>query len=177
MQIETKRLILREYTPDDFDALHAIFSDAETMRHYPKPFDAEMTRAWIEHNIERYATFGFGLWAAVLKESGECIGDCGVSMQMINGVIRPEIGWHIRRDHQRQGYASEAGRACRDYIFENTPFNRVYSYMKTTNAASAATAVRIGMKFIEEYPDPVNEYSRAYAVTREEWQRLKEEEA
>ncbi len=39
MIIETERLLLREYSMDDFDALYEIMSDAETMQHYPAPFD------------------------------------------------------------------------------------------------------------------------------------------
>ena len=39
MILETKRLIIREYTPDDFDALYEILSDEETMKYYPKPYD------------------------------------------------------------------------------------------------------------------------------------------
>ncbi|MDE7227034.1 MAG: GNAT family N-acetyltransferase, partial [Treponemataceae bacterium] len=61
MQIETARLILREYTLDDFDALYEIVSDAETMRHYPKPFDEARTKNWIEWNLKNYAEYGFGL--------------------------------------------------------------------------------------------------------------------
>ena len=71
--IETERLLLREYTIDDFDALYEIMSDAETMQHYPAPFDETRTRRWIEWNLENYAQYGFGLWAVVLKETGEFI--------------------------------------------------------------------------------------------------------
>ena len=72
--IETERLLLREYTPDDFDALYEIMSDAETMQHYPAPFDESRTKRWIEWNLENYVKYGFGLWAVVLKETGEFIG-------------------------------------------------------------------------------------------------------
>ena len=61
MTIETERLILRNYTMDDFDALFEIMSDAETMKHYPAPFDEERTRRWIAWNLENYAQYGFGL--------------------------------------------------------------------------------------------------------------------
>lgn len=43
--------------------------------------------------------FGFGLWAVVLKETGELIGDCGLTMQNVDGVILPEIGYHIAKAH------------------------------------------------------------------------------
>jgi len=176
MQIETKRLILREFAESDFPRLYEILSDGETMRHYPAPFDEVKVRRWIAVNQERYRTFGFGLWAVVLKETGEVIGDCGVTMQNIHGVIRPEIGYHIGRSWQRRGYASEAAACCRDFIFEHTPFNHVYSYMKHTNAASYGVAVKNGMRFIEAYDDPVNVMTRVYRITRAEWKELKRKE-
>jgi len=45
-----------------------------------------------------------------LKEMGEVMGDCGLIMQIINGQIKPEIGYHIQKDCQRRGYASENAR-------------------------------------------------------------------
>lgn len=50
--IETKRLILRNYTMDDFNSLFEIMSDPETMQHYPAPFDENRTKDWIIWNIE-----------------------------------------------------------------------------------------------------------------------------
>lgn len=171
MTLETERLILRELNPRDFDALYEILSDAETMRFYPKPFDADKVRDWIEWNRENYRVFGFGLWAVTLKDSGRLIGDCGITMQRINGRIKPEIGYHIHRDFRRKGYASEAARKCRDFVFENTCFGEVYSYMKSTNLPSYSTAVSAGMRLAEEYADPTNTLSRAYRITRAEWER------
>ena len=172
MKIETARLALREMTEDDFDALYEIFSDQDTMRHYPAPFDGEKTRNWITRNQARYAQLGFGLWAVVLRENGKVIGDCGITMQNIHGQMLPEIGYHIHKDYQRRGYATEAAGACRDYLFENTSFPAVYSYMKHTNAASYGTAIRVGMRFIKEYDDPINIRTRVYAITRAEWEQL-----
>ena len=172
MQLETRRLILREMTQADFPSLFAIFSDVDTMQHYPAPFDDAQVRRWIAVNQERYRTFGFGLWAVMLKETGEVIGDCGVTMQNIHGVIRPEIGYHIGKMWQRKGYASEAAACCRDYIFAHTPFTILYSYMKYTNAASYGVAIKNGMQFIEEYDDPVNVRTKVYAITRKEWRQL-----
>ena len=108
MQLETERLILREYTMDDFNDLYEILSDPETMAHYPKPFDEAKVRGWINWNLDNYRVFGFGLFAVVLKENGKMIGNCGVTMQTINDAIRPEIGYHINKNYQRRGYAIEA---------------------------------------------------------------------
>ena len=68
MIIETERLILREYTLDDFEALFEIMSDPETMQRYPAPFDKDGTMKWITWNLENYKEYGFGLWAVTLKK-------------------------------------------------------------------------------------------------------------
>lgn len=170
--IETERLLLREYTPDDFDALYEIVSDPETMQHYPAPFTPEKTRNWIQRNLDRYQEYGFGLWAVVLKETGEFIGDCGLTIQNIDGEMLPEIGYHIHKKYWRRGYAKEAARAVRDWAFRNTRYPSLYSYMKYSNIGSWSTAMANGMKKVKEYPDPVNTVSFAFAITRQEWETL-----
>lgn len=170
--IETNRLILREYTLDDFDNLYEIVSDPETMRHYPKPFDEERTRGCIEWNLENYKNYGFGLWAVTLKKTGEFIGDCGISIQNIDGELLPEIGYHIHKKYWRRGFGSEAARAVRDWAFENTDYNCIYSYMKYTNVGSYSTAIANGMRKVKEYQDEKNKISYAYAITRDEWKLL-----
>ena len=169
MIIETERLFLREMTEDDFHSLYKILSDSNIMRHYPYIFDEGRVRNWIERNIERYKTFGFGLWAVCLKETEELIGDCGLTMQLIGGEIKPEIGYHIRSDMQRKGYAKEAAIAVRNWTFNNTPFNVVYSYMKHTNEPSYKTAISYGCKQVGEYKDDTNEITKVFAITRDEW--------
>ena len=173
MIIETERLGLREFTFEDFDSLFEILSDQETMEHYPQPFDEERVRGWIQWNIENYAKYGFGLWAVVLKETGELIGDCGITIQNIDEELLPEIGYHIHKKFWRKGYGSEATRAVRDWAFENTKYDCLYSYMKYTNIGSYSTAIANGMKKVKEYPDEKNIISYAYAITREEWKALK----
>lgn len=168
-KIITERLTLRELREDDYEALHAVLADSDIMRHYPYIFDEPRVRNWITKNIKRYEVFGFGLFAVVLNSTGEMIGDCGITMQNINGFIYPEIGYHIRKDFQRKGYAKEAARACRDWIFNNTPFNSVFSYMKKDNDASIATAMSNGMKQVSEYTDNENEQTVVCEITRAEW--------
>ena len=169
MVIETKRLLLREMTYDDFYALYQVLADTDIMRYYPYTFDENRVRNWIERNIERYRILGFGLWAVCLKETGEVIGDCGLTMQLINGQIKPEIGYHIRADKQRNGFAKEAAIAVRDWTFNNTPFQIVYSYMKHTNEPSAKTAVSYGCKQVDEFFDDENEITKVFAISRDEW--------
>lgn len=151
---ETERLLLREYSMDDFNALYEILSDHETIRHYPAPFDENRTRRWIEWNLENYAGDGFGLWAVVLKETGKLIGDCRITIQYIDGEKLPEIGYHIHKKYWRQGFAKEAAKAVRDWVFQNTDYDTIYSYMKYTNVGSCSTAISIGVRKVKEYLDP-----------------------
>ena len=171
MVIETARLTLREFVSGDFEPLFEILSDPETMRHYPKPFDEVRVRSWIDWNLDNYQRYGFVLWAVILKETGEFIGDCGLTMQNIDGEQLPEIGYHIHKKFWRRGFAGEAARAVRDWAFENTDYSCLYSCMKYTNVGSYSTARASGMKKVKEYPDTQNTISYAFAITREEWER------
>ena len=169
MVLETERLLLREMKPDDFQALFRVLSDPETMWHYPFTFDGQHVMDWIERNMNRYRKDGFGLWAVCLKDTGEMIGDCGLTLQNINGELLPEIGFHIRRDCQRKGYAKEAAKAVRDWAFRNTDYPALYSYCKYTNEPSFRTAESIGMHFVCEYPDEKNGTTHVSAISRKEW--------
>ena len=172
MIIETERLFLREMDENDFDALYEVLADADIMQHYPNTFDENRVRNWIQRNIERYRLFDFGLWAVCLKETGEMIGDCGLTMQFIGGEIKPEIGYHIGADKQRNGYAKEAAIAVRDWTFNNTPFQIVYSYMKYTNEPSVKTAISYGCKQVDEYKDDENEITKVFAISKDQWADL-----
>ena len=169
MVLETKRLLLREMNIGDYDALYKVLADSDNMQHYPYVFDERRVREWIERNMERYSKEGFGLCAVCLKETGEMIGDCGLTLQNINGKTLPEIGYHIRRDCQRKGYASEAAKAVRNWAFRNTDYPTLYSYCKYTNVPSIKTAESIGMHFVCEYPDETNGTTHVSAVSRKEW--------
>lgn len=172
MRLVTERLVLREMTEQDFEPLFQILSDPETMRHYPQPFNEAKVHHWISWNQENYWVFGFGLWAVVLKDTGKLIGDCGITMQNIAGQIKPELGYHVHKEHWRKGYGSEAARACRDWAFNNTPFQMLFSYCKYTNTASSATALANGMHFVGEFENEADKISKVFSISREEWQQL-----
>jgi len=72
--IETKRLYLRELQPSDREALSKILQDEQTMYAYEGAFNDIEVQAWLDKQLKSYQRNGFGLWAAVLKETGEMIG-------------------------------------------------------------------------------------------------------
>jgi RimJ/RimL family protein N-acetyltransferase len=148
--LETARLQLREFVPEDATALARILSDSETMRYYPAPFDRAGVEEWIARNRRRYALDGHGLWAMLLKSTGELIGDCGLTKQNVDGSDEIEIGYHVRRDHWGQGYATEAALACCDYGFANLPVERLISLIRPENLPSCRVAEKNGMKIWKE---------------------------
>jgi ribosomal-protein-alanine N-acetyltransferase len=151
MQIlDTPRLILREFSRDDADALAGVFSDPETMRFYPAPLDRTGVEEWIARNLRRYAKDGHGLWAMVLKTNGELIGDCGLTVQRVDRADEIEIGYHVRRDHWGQGLATEAARACRDFGFARLPVDRLISLIRPENLPSRRVAEKNGMTIWKE---------------------------
>ncbi|MBR3493980.1 MAG: GNAT family N-acetyltransferase [Clostridia bacterium] len=173
MILETERLVLREYVQEDYPALYALLSDPETMRYYPKPYDEAGTQRWLDWSFENYRLYGFGLWAVVRKDTGEWIGDCGITLQKIDGETLPEVGYHIRKDCWRQGYAKEAARAVRDWAFTHTDYPCLYSYMNAENEPSRATARANGMHLQSEYTDLHYGPMSVYALTREEWEAIR----
>jgi len=169
--IETDRLYLREYTYEDFEAIYEIVSDPETMKHYPSPYNEKQARLWVEWSMRNYKEYGFGWWVVILKETGQFIGDCGLTMQNINGDILPEIGYHFHKKHWKKGYGSEAARAVKDWAFEHTEFDCLYSYMTAGNIASYKTAEANGMKRAGQFHDEKYGEMYLYKITRDEWRK------
>jgi [ribosomal protein S5]-alanine N-acetyltransferase len=143
--LETPRLILREFCADDVDALESVLSDPETMRFYPAPLDRAGVEEWIARDLRRYTKDDHGLWAMILKANGELIGDCGLTVQPVDGTDEIEIGYHVRRDHWGQGLATEAARACRDYGFAHLPVAHIISLIRPENIPSRRVAEKNGM--------------------------------
>ncbi len=177
MIIETKRLILREMTDDDYACLAAILQDEEVMYAYDGPFSDEETREWLERQQWRYKKYGFGLWAAVLKETGEMIGQCGLTIQDCAGPELLEVGYLFSKEYWHMGFAIEAARACRDYAFKNLNAPELFSIIRDTNTASQNVARRNGMtlrrNFTKHYRG-VDIPHCLFSITREEWQNSTE---
>ena len=145
MILETERLYLREMNPADFPALCEILQDKDTMYAYEGAFNDSEAREWLERQISRYQKWNFGLWAVVLKETGNMIGQCGLTMQPWKETETLEIGYLFNRAYWHKGYAAEAAGGCKKYAFEVLQADEVCSIIRDTNMASQKVAVRCGM--------------------------------
>jgi [ribosomal protein S5]-alanine N-acetyltransferase len=143
--LETLRLALRKYTLADVPALEAVIGDPIAMEFYPSAYDRQGVEDWIRRSLERYERDGHGLWAMLLKGSNELIGDCGCTLQEVEGQNHMEIGYHVRRDLWGRGYATEAARACMKYAFEKIGAQRVISMIRPENLRSIRVAEKNGM--------------------------------
>ena len=171
--LETERLLFREMSDDDFDSLKLVLLDKENMKYYNFTIDEAYVQKWIDWCKDCYQKYGFGLWAVIYKKTGEMIGDCGISMQLIDDEWKPEIGYHLRRDYHRQGLGIEAASAVRDYFFKNYDYKEVYSYMSKDNVPSYKTAEKNKMTFLHIYKDKHGDECRVYRITRSEWEKTK----
>lgn len=110
MILETGRLVLREMEQADFDDLAQMLQDPEVMYAYEHDFSDADVQEWLDRQRMRYAKYGFGLWAMILKETGEMIGQAGLTMQPYRGTEVLEIGYLLKKRFWHNGYAAKLPR-------------------------------------------------------------------
>ncbi len=94
----TSRLRFRLLVPEDARETLRFFADPDARRFYPALTDEAAALDRLQRNGELYAEHGFGLWGLELAESGELVGDCGLTLQEVDGIAELEVGWHVRAD-------------------------------------------------------------------------------
>ena len=133
----------------DLPSLAAVLQDERVMYAYEGAFSDAETALWMQKQFRRYQEYGFGLWAVVLKDTREMIGQCGITLQEYKGKQVPEIGYLLAHGHWHRGYAAEAAVACREYGFNTLNFNALYSIIRDTNVSSQQVALRNGMTLVD----------------------------
>lgn len=143
--LETDRLKVREFADQDLDAYAAMLGDAETMRHYPRPYTREEAWGFIQRNRARYLVHGFGLWALEDRATGAFLGDCGLAVSLVEGLAEVEMIWHVVRERWRRGIATEAATAIRDHGFGTLGLRRLVALVRPENEPSRGVARKLGM--------------------------------
>ena len=139
------RLTFREMADADLDDMAALLGDEDVMRFYPKPKTRSEASDWITRNQRRYRAHGFGLWVITLRDSGEFVGDCGLTFQHVDGVDELEVGYHVRTSMQGRGYATEAAAASRDFARDVLAAHRLTAIIHPLNVPSRRVAEKIGL--------------------------------
>jgi len=177
---ETPRLILREFTPDDLDALVTLDADPAVMHFInggrPTPrseMESDILPAFLAYHRR---PGGYGFFAAVEKESGSFIGWFHLRPPTGGAPDDPELGYRFVRSAWGNGYATEGARALIDRAFAELGANRVHAEAMAVHTASRAVMERAGLRFVrlfhQDWPDRIpgdEEGDVEYALTREEW--------
>ena len=171
--LETNRLTLRRLVPDDLDALYALYSDPEMRRYFPvegaspdRTLSREETKEELDWFLNGHPEHPeLGLWATILKETGEFIGRCGLLPWTIDGQDEVEVAYMIDKRYWRRGLGVEAARGIRDYAFGQLGLTRLICMIDPANPASIGVATAIGMTLERQAEDEHGPYL-IYSMSR-----------
>ncbi len=147
VQLETPRLILREFAEDDWQAVQAWAADAEVIRFEPwGPNTEDQTKAYLQHAIELRrevprTRFEFGI---SLKDTSLLIGACNICIQN-SLLMEGDIGYTLRRDAWGRGYATETAQALLAFGMNTLDLRRIWAMCHVDNAASVRVLEKVGM--------------------------------
>jgi RimJ/RimL family protein N-acetyltransferase len=172
--LETARLKLRRYTPDDEALLLRLNSDATVMRYLGGPLDAEANRQVLHGRILRYYQEhpGLGVWATLIKETGECAGFH--LLNHVQGETCIQVGYRLYPQHWGCGYATEMSIGLLRYGFADLGLPLLMANAHIDNLASQKALLKSGLHRKGEchYPHPAyaNFGKLAYFErSREDW--------
>lgn len=151
--IETERLIIREMTAADTEALYRIYDDEDAAR-FLDPLSEDMyeEREKLQAYIDFvYNFYGFGFWAICDKETGRFIGRCGLNVTQIEDDVFVEIGYLIDKSLRRQGLAAEAVKAVLDYAGEELEIPEIAACIAPDNRASLCMAEKLGFIYQKDF--------------------------
>ena len=173
--IETERLIIRKFRPDDFTELYEYLSDSNVVRHEPyEPYTWEQTKreAEFRSNSEEY-------FAVTMKGDGRLIGNLYLGKRDFDTY---ELGYVFNREWQMCGYASESAEALLRYAFGTLKAHRVIAKCNALNYRSYKLMERLGMRREAELKknvyfkrdssgNPIWQDTLQYAILLEEWKQ------
>lgn len=181
MNIETERLLIRNWRESDRDLFYQINSDDRVMAFFPFRRDRAQSDALMDKLRAGIEADGIGFCALEIKASGEVAGFVGLAhcnLKPIFNTPMVEIGWRLAPTYWGKGYASEAARALLAHGFENCGFAEIVSFAVHDNHRSTAVMERIGMRRDAardfDHPDVPDSHPHQrrhvfYAMTRDEW--------
>jgi ribosomal-protein-alanine N-acetyltransferase len=145
--LETPRLLLRHFVPEDINALFALYNDPLIRQYFPEgTLGYQETKEELEWFLNGHPEHPeLGLWATILKENGTFIGRCGLLPWTIEGQPEVEVAYLMDKTYWGKGLATEAAKGIRDYAFNNLKLSRLICLIDPENTASIKVAQKIGM--------------------------------
>jgi len=179
--LETERLRLRPFTPDDVENLVELDGDPEVMRYItggrPTPREEIESRELPAFLAYYERSDGYGFWAAVEKATGEFIGWFHLRPPPDGVADEPELGYRLKRSAWGKGYATEGSRALIERAFADLGAQRVWAGTMVVNTASRRVMEKAGLRYVRtfhaDWPEKIDgdeEGDVEYALTRAEWE-------
>lgn len=150
--LETKRLIIREMCPEDLDDIYAVYEGNDLTYTEGLYDDKEQERKYIkDYQKYIYNFYDFGIWLFEDKVTGEIIGRGGAEYKRYaDDTEGIELGYIVKKDKQRCGYAYEGLRAILDYIKDYFDVKEVNIRVHRDNVSSVSLAKKLGATFGNE---------------------------
>ena len=155
--IETERLILREFRESDLDGMFELDSDPEVHRYLGnKPVKTkEESQRIIASALKQYKERGIGRWAVIEKSSGEFMGWSGIRLNTeynMNGFTKYyDVGYRLIKRYWGKGFATESGKAAVNYAFNVLKLPELYATTEIGNQASHNALLKIGLHYVEDF--------------------------
>lgn len=148
--LETPRLILREWLPDDWVRFKPIATNPQVIRYVGtgQAPDDEQIRAYIEAARNLYRAEGFCLWPLIHRDDQALIGFCG--LDRLWGGDEIEIGYWLSPDYWGRGLATEAAQAVMQYGQETLGLRQIVAVAQPANRASIRVLEKLGMTYIKD---------------------------
>ena len=147
--LSSDRLRTRWLTEADVVPWAEFFKDPEAIALFPTfglNSMEERANHWIERQLTRYREHRYGLQMLVHKETGACIGQCGLMVQEVDGIRELEVGYHIFKKYWGHGYAPEAARLFLEFAFNHDLADSVISIIDIRNIKSMRVADKNGLR-------------------------------
>lgn len=146
--IQTERLILRLWKPEDVQPYYEINQDLEVVRYLRGPLTMEQVQDFIVAANAHYDRHGYTVWAVELKETGELIGFIGLNYVDWKALFTPavEIAWRLGSQFWGSGYATEGARAVLEYGFMVLGLKKIVAFTVPANVRSIRVMEKIGLQ-------------------------------
>jgi len=144
--LETERLLIRQWLPEDREPFAALNADPEVMEFFPNPLSRAESDSMADRVQGLIDEKGYGFWAVQEKSSGSFVGFVGLNEPGYELPFNPclEIGWRLAKPFWGKGYASEAANKALDFAFETMKPDEIVSFTAKTNIRSQAVMKRLG---------------------------------
>jgi len=148
LEIQTERLRLRSWRPDDRDAFATLNADPEVMEDLGGPISRAKSDLKYERFANAFEQHGYGRWV-IENTDGLFLGYTGVMPNSgENHPLGPhyDVGWRLNRTAWGQGFAVEAARTALDDVFTRIGLSQVYAYTAPDNLKSQSVMHKLGLK-------------------------------